>query len=40
MKAAWLGGAITLAAAVALGFAGWIQPANVFAFVSALSFCQ
>ncbi|HZX32541.1 MAG TPA: hypothetical protein VFF03_14400 [Rhodocyclaceae bacterium] len=32
--------AAALAAAVILAFVGWLDPANVLAFVSSQSFCQ
>lgn len=35
----WLA-AVALTAAVALAFAAWLAPDNVFAFASALTFCQ
>lgn len=40
MRPARLAAALVLTLATALGFAGWMEPANVLAVVSTLPFCQ
>ncbi|MGE5493400.1 MAG: hypothetical protein ACM31P_19245 [Actinomycetota bacterium] len=40
MRAIRLATAAALAASLVLTFAAWLEPANVLAFVSSLSFCQ
>lgn len=40
MKALHWALALVLGAFIALAFAGWLRPASVFSFISAVPFCQ
>jgi len=40
MKPRWMLAAGGLGAALVLAFGAWLSPDNVFAFSSALTFCQ
>lgn len=40
MKLRHVTAAVALGAMLALAFAGWLKPDNVFALATALTFCQ